>query len=149
VLATWSLLLQGCYESSPIQQGVAPASERLELVLNDKGRAALGDRLGPGVAKVEGMVVKQDSASYTMSVFHVTQIDGSSSTWTGQEVAIGTDGTIGFQMRRLNKTRTTLLTGGIVVGVVAIFAKSLNLLGGSADNPPGQGPPGPQMSRHR
>jgi hypothetical protein len=148
VLATWSLLLQGCYESSPIQQGVAPASQRLELTLNDKGRAAVGDRLGPGVARVEGMVVKQDSGSYTMSVFHVTQIDGSSSTWTGQEVAIATDGTIGFQIRKLNKTRTTLLTGGIVVGIVAIFAKTLNL-GGSADNAPGQGPPGPQQQRHR
>ena len=47
VVAAWSVSLQGCYESLPIQQGAAPEVGRVELVLNDLGRAALAERMGP------------------------------------------------------------------------------------------------------
>jgi hypothetical protein len=143
LLAAWSLLLQGCYESLPLQQETPPTAQRVELVLNDRGRAAVADKLGVAVDKVEGTVVGEDADSYTMSVFRVSTLTGSGSTWTGQQVAIAKDGTTGFQVRRLNKTRTALLAGGVVVGLVGIFAKSLNLGGASAEVPPTD-TPGPQ-----
>jgi hypothetical protein len=116
---------------------------RVELVLNDAGRAAMADKLGAAVDKVEGTVVGEDAGSYTMSVFHVSTLTGPGSTFTGQQVVIAKDGTTGFQVRRLNKTRTALLAGGVVVGLVGIFAKSLNL-GGSASEAPTTELPGPQ-----
>lgn len=141
LLAAWSLLLQGCYESTPLEQGTPPATQRVELVLNDKGRVAVQDKLGPRVDKVEGMVVSESESSYTMSVYHVSQLSGVGSTFSGQQVAIDKDGTTGFQLRRINKTRTVLLAGGVVVGVVAIFGKTLNIGGGGADTPPAEVPP--------
>src|SRR5579862_2117996 len=141
LLAAWSLVLQACYESTPLQQGTPPATQRVELVLNDKGRAAVQEKLGPAVDKVEGLVVSEDDASYTMSVFHVSQLTGPGSTFSGQQVVIGKDGTTGFQLRRLNKTRTVLLAGGVVAGVVVIFGKSLNIGGGGQDNPSTEPPP--------
>src|SRR5579862_7119600 len=127
LLAAWSLVLQACYESTPLQQGTPPATQRVKL--------------GPAVDKVEGLVVSEDDASYTMSVFHVSQLTGPGSTFSGQQVVIGKDGTTGFQLRRLNKTRTVLLAGGVVAGVVVIFGKSLNIGGGGQDNPSTEPPP--------
>ena len=143
LLAAWSLLLQGCYESLPLQRGTPSAAQRVELVLNDRGRAAVADKLGAAVDKIEGTVVGEDANSYTMSVFHVSTLSGPGSTWTGQQVAIAKDGTTGFQVRRLNKSRTALLAGGVVVGLVGIFAKSLNL-GGPGAEPSPTDTPGPQ-----
>src|SRR3990172_10027748 len=87
LLAACGLWLQGCYLSLPLQQGAAPTGVRMELVLNDRGRAALSDRLGTAAEKVEGNVLGQDDSSYTMAVFHVRQVNGNSSSWTGERVA--------------------------------------------------------------
>jgi len=149
LLATCSLLLQGCYESLPLQQGVAPSTARVEFQLNDAGRIALGDKLGANVLKVEGTVLQQDNSSYQMSVFRVTHFDGSSAAWTGERVSVAKEHTVGYSVRRLNKVRTALLVGGVVVGIAAIFAKSLGLVGGSDPGPGDTGPPPPSRSRAR
>jgi hypothetical protein len=136
VLAAWALLLQGCYESLPLQQAPPPAGVRVELVLNDQGRAALSDKLGTAVDKVEGLLVSQEGESYTMEVYQVLQMNGNSSTWNGERVTVAKAHAAGFQIRRLSRTRTTLLAGGITAAAMAVFfGHSLFGFGGSPTEP--------------
>jgi hypothetical protein len=125
-LAAFALLLQGCYESLPLQQGIAPIGKQVEFLLNDAGRVALAPKLGASVEKVRGNVIAVDGESYTMTVTHVLQFGGGSATWNGEKVVVLKEHTVGFQVRQLDKTRSALLAGVVVVGIGALFfGKSL------------------------
>ncbi len=126
------MLLQGCYETLPLQQGPPPTVETVQLTLNDKGRVTVADKLGTGVSKVEGTIRSQDAQSYSLAVSHVWQQNGSTSTWNGELVSIAKDATDGYQIRRYNKTRTLALVGAITVAVVVFFL-STKLIGGGTD----------------
>ena len=120
-LSTLALLLQGCYETLPLQQGPPPATVSLQLVLNDKGRVAVSDRLGSAVDRVEGMLTAQNSDSYTLAVSEVYQIGGNSSKWNGESVTIGKDWTDGYRIHRFNQTRTIGLAVALSAAFVAII----------------------------
>jgi hypothetical protein len=135
-------MLQACYTSLPIEAGPAPTAQRVVLSLNDQGRAALSQQLGTAVDKIEGEVLSENSDGYTVSVFHVTQMNGNSATWNGEHVTLAKSQVSGFQLRRLNRTRTVLLAAGVTVGVVALFF-GRSLLGfGSSDDTGSTGPGG-------
>src|ERR1035438_8802079 len=74
-LSTLALLLQGCYETLPLQQGPPPTSVTVRLALNDKGRVAVADELGSAVDQLEGVVTAQNSDSYTIAVSQVYQLN--------------------------------------------------------------------------
>ena len=131
--AAWTVLLQGCYESLPMQQGVAPETGRVVLVLNDQGRAAHSERLGPMMEKIEGQLVSQQADSYTLSVVRVTQLNGTSAIWNGEQVTLLKVHTVGYQVRRLNVARTVSLT--LVVAAVTVFGLfGKALAGGGTDD---------------
>ena len=145
--AAGSLLLQGCYESLPVQHGAPPATTRVEFLLNDQGRAALSQKLGPAVQKIEGELVDAKDSLYMVSVFRVTGFDGNSAAWTGERVALGKDHVDGYQVRRLNKTRSALVAVGVVAAVVSFFVGRSLLGGGSEQKPPGPDPQPSSSSR--
>lgn len=147
VVAAWSVALQGCYESLPVQQGVAPTVGRIELVLNDQGRAALAERLGPIVEKVEGQLVSQDANGYTISVVSVSQLKGGIAHWNGEQVTVRSDQMIGFQVRQLNKVKTIGLAAVVTVGAVIVFFGKSLLGGGTDDKTPTPGGGEPTLIR--
>ena len=91
------MLLQGCYETLPLQQGSAPATVTVQLVMNDKGRLAVSDKLGASVEKVEGMITAQNADSYTISITDVYQLNGNATKWEHESVTIAKDGVDGYQ----------------------------------------------------
>ena len=148
-LATFALLLQGCYESLPLQQGAAPTDTQIEFVLNDAGRVALAPKLGAAVEKVRGNITAVDGESYTMAVTQVLQYGGASATWNSEKVVVLKGHTVGFQVRQLDKTRSTLLAGVVIVGIVALFfGKSLFGSGADTADPIGTGGQGLTGSLH-
>ena len=142
MVAAWSVSLQGCYESLPLRQGVAPETGRVELVLNDQGRAALVERLGPMIEKVEGQMLSQGPDSYTVSVVRVSQLNGNSASWNGEQVTVRKEYTVGYQVRQLSTVRSVGLAAVFVAAVVLVFKKAL--IGGGVDDksaPTGGGEP--------
>jgi hypothetical protein len=121
MLSTLAILLQGCYETLPLQQGPPPPVDTVQLLLNDKGRVAVGDKMGSGVAKVEGTVQQQSADSYTLAVTHVYMLNGTDATWNGELVTIAKDATDGYRIHRYNKSRTLALAGAITVAAVVFF----------------------------
>ena len=135
-----AVLLQGCYETLPLQEGAPPETAGVQLVLNDKGREEVSTMLGGAVDKVEGTLIAQNSASYTLAVSQVYTLGGSSSKWAGENVTIAKEGTMGYQIHRFNSTRTVILAAVITAAAVA-FVLGAGLIGsgvGSQSGPSSQ-----------
>ena len=143
-LCAFTLSLQiGCYTYQPLQTSVPATGDRIAVVLNDRGRFALGDRLGASVDRVEGLLVGGDSASVSLMVYGTTDLRGSSSTWTGERVQVPKDAITGYQGRQFSKRRTYLLVGSMVAAVVAsVLMTNLNVFGGLTHADPGGGTTG-------
>ena len=144
-LCIGSLALQiGCYSYLPVQSQAPNPLERVSVTVNDRGRVLLGDRVGAGTNRIEGRIVRTDSAVVVLSVSRVIDINGNDSHWLGEEVSIPRDGILGFQARPISKPRTFVLVAAIVGGIIAI-ALSLSLaVGGSIpDGTTGDGQTGP------
>jgi hypothetical protein len=132
------LLLQGCYETLPLQQGSAPATVSVQLVMNDKGRLAIADKLGASVDRVEGVVTAQNADSYTLAVTQVYQVNGNSAKWENEPVTIAKDGVDGFRIHRFNQARTVVLATAVTVAlVVFIVTAGIKASGSSAQSGPG------------
>jgi len=116
-----------------MQQGVAPDTGRVELVLNDQGRAALSERLGTMVEKVEGHVLSQRADAYTISVVRVHQLNGSSALWNGEQVTVLKEHTVGYQVRRLHVAKTVGLAAAVTALTVYVFFGK-QLIGGGTDD---------------
>jgi hypothetical protein len=134
------MLLQGCYETLPLQQGSAPATVSVQLVMNDKGRLAIADKLGTSVDRVEGMVTSQNADSYTLAVTQVYQLNGSSAKWENEPVTISKDGVDGYRIHRFNQTRTVILATAVTVAlVVFVLTAGIKASGAAGQSGPGGG----------
>jgi hypothetical protein len=134
------LLLQfGCYTYVPARSQPEPGS-RVTLQISDQGRVALGERVGSGVTRIEGILVGSQDGDYVMRVYEVGSLNGNSH-WAGERVDVRQEHVVGIQERHFSKSRTALAVGASVAGVL-IFAITRGLLtrGGSSIDP-GGGPP--------
>ncbi len=140
-LCAATLVLQmGCYTYKPLQTGVPATGQRIAVVLNDRGRSLLGDRLGSSIDKVDGLLVEDDGASVSLEVYRTMDLRGNAATWTGERVQVPRDGITGYQERQFSKRRTYLLVG-TVVGVIAATALAVkfDLFSGFVRDDPGSG----------
>lgn len=142
------MLLQGCYETLPLQQGSAPATVTVQLVMNDKGRLAVSDKLGASVEKVEGMITAQNADSYTISITDVYQLNGNATKWEHESVTIAKDGVDGYRIHRFNQARTVVLATAVTVALVAfVLTAGIKATGSAASSGPG-GNPGQNSPSH-
>ncbi len=132
-------LATGCYVHSPVVEPPVPGSQ-LILDLNDRGRVALGDSLGPSVNRIEGLFRSHSDSAYFLGVTSVRYLSGQSNNWTGEPLLVRKNLIERAQQRRFSRGRTAFLTSAITASVVA-FAVSRNLFGlGGPQREPGNGP---------
>jgi hypothetical protein len=142
--ALWAaaLALQvGCYSYQPVQSAPPAQPQReIGIVINDRGRTLLGERVGPLVERIDGRIDKRENGIVTMSVFRVTDVRGQASTWTGEQVAIPEEAILGYRPKKISKFKTALLVGALALAVVLTLGTSLDFFGVPTDAPPGDGP---------
>lgn len=143
-LCAVSLFLQvGCYTYEPLQTSLPSTGRRMAVVINDRGRLSLGEKLGASVDRVDGMLVGVDSMSVTLDVYGTTDLRGNSSTWSGERLLVPKDAITGYRERHFSKRRTYILVGTMVGAVLAsALMVNLNLFGGFPKDDPGGGPSG-------
>jgi hypothetical protein len=130
----------GCYTYVPVASA-PPSGSVLSLQLNDTGRVALGQTLGPTVEKIEGAVESSSDSEYVLRMQSVTFFNGQKSGWTGERVAVGKRFVMNTERREFSSSKTTL---AVVVGVGAVvaFMATRGLLGsGNPDTDSGGGGP--------
>ena len=110
--------------------------QSVSVELNDRGRLMMSDRLGEAVLRVEGMLVDSSETAVVLGVARTVQMQGSSVVWTGEQVAIPREGVRHFQRRQFSKSRTLMLTVGVVLVLGAVIG-GLSVLGvDGGRNPP-------------
>lgn len=117
-------LAAGCYDYVQVETA-PPAGRRVALEISDKGRVALGERFGPGLAEIEGTLLESRGSEYVLEVRRVAQIGGSSADWSGEETHVSRDFVGSVRKRELSKWRTGLLVAGVAGGVIALTARGL------------------------
>jgi hypothetical protein len=136
---TLSLALQtGCYSYLPMQSAPPPEpNPTVALMISDRGRTLIGERVGNLVEQIEGRVVRRDSSQITMQVFKVVDVRGNHSTWTGEQVVIPNEAIMGYRARKFSKLKTALLVGAGVVALVLTLGRSLDIFGVPVEGAPG------------
>lgn len=126
-LSAVALVLQvGCYSYLPLQTSVPATGRRIAVVLNDRGRALVGDRLGPAIDKVDGLLVEGSAEQVTIEVYRTLDLRGGPASWTGERVQIPRDGISGYQERQFDR-RKTIIVSAALVGAVAASMLLVNL----------------------
>jgi len=129
-----------CYQYTPIRSTPAVGS-RVALEINDDGRVALRDQLGPGIVRLEGRVSAVEGDAMVLQASSVTQIRGQAIAVDTVSVRVSQGYVERMDERRLSRARTWMVIGG-AIAIVASFVVSKGGFGRSTppENPPG-GPP--------
>lgn len=141
-LCAVTLSLQiGCYTFQPLQTSVPATGTRIAVMINDRGRVALSDRLGSAVDKIDGLLVGVDSMNVTLEVYGTTDMRGTHASWTGERIQVPKDAITGYQERQFSRRRTYILVGTMVGVVLAtMLMVNLNVFGGLSHSDPGTVP---------
>jgi hypothetical protein len=136
VLATW-----GCYSYTPPAALVPVPGTHVALVLSDVGRVGMAPAIGPGVARMEGVLLPSSDSSYELQVSDVYGINGSHNPWTAETVAVRRDYVSNTLERRISRPRTYLTVVGASAAFVSfVLTRTLFGIGGSgSDNGNGGG----------
>ena len=133
-------VLNACYVNVPVtREPVGGAVVALQL--NDRGRVAMENVLGPSVDRVEGAVVRGTADEYVLSVSTVATLDGNSSKWTGEQVTLRREFVRLESERRFSRGRTL---AAVTASALAIGAFVLTrTLGGRGSEEPDTKPKPP------
>jgi len=127
-IASTVVWTSGCYSYAIKPVAEISPDATIAADINDAGRVALGGRVGPEVARVEGKVVQRSDSSVQLLVSQVTYLNGNTEAWQGQELSLRAQDLKLVTQRTFSRSRTALFIGAVAVGFVAAIL-SLNFLG--------------------
>ena len=130
VLLARGAALGGCPVNVPMSTPVPPAGHRIVVRLTDRGSVELARHVGPSIGELDGRVVAADERQLTLSLISATTWRGIPSYWAGEEVIVERDFIAGMTERRLSRTRSWILTAGIVTA--ALVAATVGAVGGKS-----------------
>ena len=122
------LVLQGCYTYVPFHGLTVTPGMNISLELNDQGRVAVGERLGPELQRVDGALVEASDTNLVLLVSQVRDINGGTTRWSGEPVRLKQAYTKQIFERRLDKPKTGLFVAG-VTALLGAFILTRNLTG--------------------
>jgi hypothetical protein len=111
----------GCYTTVPVASAPVPG-QVLVMDLNDQGRVALGPSVGPSATRIEGTLDSRTDSAYTVKVASVVYLNGSNNRWTNEPLTIQSNLVREVREKKFSRSRSGLLTAGVVGGVVAFIA---------------------------
>ena len=129
-----------CYQYVPVSGPAPEAGNKVEFLVTDEGRVNLRDQFGPGVDRVEGLLLERNGDQYLLSVSRVRSVGGETAHWTGEQVRIPQLAIARVHEQKFSRKKTLMAVGGAALAAVAFIA-SRSLLGGGNESQPG--PPGP------
>jgi hypothetical protein len=132
-------IVTGCYSARPIRDlnGV-PQGERVVVTLTSGGTDALTQMVGPQVRQLEGELVGAATDSLELRLLRTVREDNRTEPWQRQRVRVARTQVAAVEERRLDRTRSWLMAGAVVAGVV-LLGLIVNAAGGES----GEAPPLP------
>jgi hypothetical protein len=114
-------LCTACYSFVPVVSS-PNVGAHVALEVNDEGRIALREQLGPGVLRLEGRLAAVDNTDLVLDASRVTQIRGLALPVDSMRVRLSQSFVARMDERRLSRTRTWLTVGGAIALVAAFIA---------------------------
>ncbi len=136
MLVAMTMLNAACYKLIPLDSNT-PVGAKVVLVLNDRGRAALADSIGPAVDEVEGTLRSTGDSVYQLDVRAVRYLKTAEQQWSGEHLSIPGVFVSQGSERRLDRKRSWL-AGLAATTALAVAILGVKLIGGSS--PQGEGP---------
>lgn len=121
-------MLTGCYTLQPVSSASLQAGTKVAFDVNDVGRVGLGGLVGPGVGRIDGLLLGRENGEYLLAVSGVQTLRGGVQVWSGERVGIKSEYVGTVYERRFHRGRTTAL-GVAVVGGLAAVVVTRDLLG--------------------
>lgn len=142
-IASTVVSVSGCYTYAARSTSDIKPNLYISAEINDAGRVALGQRVGPEVMRMDGQVVEQTDSSVQLMVSKVTYLNGFSDTWQGQSVSLRTQDIKSVTQRTYSKSRTALLIGAMAAGLIltVLTLSFVGALSGDSSNDKGTSPP--------
>jgi len=134
----------GCYSYVPVRAS-PNVGAYVALEVNDEGRLALREQLGPGVVRLEGKLAAVSGDELVVDASRVTQIRGLPLPLDSMRLRLRQQFIDRVDERRLSRTRTWMVVGG-AVALVTAFAVTK---GFSSRGTPPEEPPGPPPVNNR
>jgi hypothetical protein len=132
--------LAACYSMQSVAAVPAPGST-VVLELNDRARVALGDRIGPSAASIEGIVQTGTDSVYVLRISSVQYLNGQSNRLSGEPVAVDRGFVGQAWQREFSRSRTTSLSLGLAAALFTLVRQAKFFSTGSGPIP-GDPPPG-------
>ena len=130
-----------CYVERPLQTVPPPPTTRIIATVTDSGVVAMSNQIGPGATMIEGIVSAANESSWTLQLLRVDHRDGRTISWNREPVTFPRNALTQPSVKVLDKKRSWLATGGIIIGAI-VLAQTFDLLGSSEDDnteePPAQ-----------
>jgi hypothetical protein len=141
------LQLAGCYQYVPVRGTELPIGSRVTVSVNDRGRIALAEPVGPGVRRIQGLLLANTDSAMAVSVSSVQYYDlAVPAVWAGERVELAPDHIAEVREWRLSRTRTWLAAGLLALGAAALTLVTISGLGG---DDPGDRPTDPNGGTHQ
>jgi hypothetical protein len=131
----------GCYSYRTIPAETANPGTEVALLVNDAGRVALGERIGPGALRIAGRVAEHSDSGFVVQVSEISYVDNRRAKWGGEPVLVPVQYVGGVTEKRFNKGRTWL-TAGIASAALLAIALGADLIGGGSGAGDTKVPPG-------
>jgi len=131
-----SPLAMGCFSLQPVDRLAPTVGAEVALDLNDSGRAALAQKLGPEVAQVHGHLLRRDGDEDLIAVTSTEFVHGGVRPWPGDTVRVRSDYTSRYYENRVSTSRS-LIAGGTIAATVAILTSRALTTTPMADGPDG------------
>ena len=139
LVAALHLLCSACFAYTPVQT-TPRAGAQVALEVTDEGRVALRDKIGPGVVRLEGTLAGVEGDALLVDASAVRQVRGYISDLGGVRVTLPRQFVTRIDERRLSRSRTMLVVGGVVAIVAGFFAVKISGRSTPGDEDPGGGP---------
>ena len=119
-LAPVLCVLCACYESVPIELARVQPGTKIRISLTDAGADSLARYLGPGVETIDGKLISTSETGVSLSVTSVAMRSGQDQFWKGETVVIPRYSLGTVLARKVNKPKSLLLGGVIVVALASL-----------------------------
>lgn len=134
--------VNGCYTYRTAAASRVEPGSNVSFRITDEGRVGLGQRIGPGVLRVNGTVTNASDSLYVIRVASIEFINAGTERWSGEEVRLPSDYVGAVSTRELSRKRAWL-AGGVIAAAIAIGVSLVTLVGGGTDRGSDKPPPDP------
>lgn len=135
----------GCYTYVPTTTAPTAGAD-VSVVLTDRGRVALGDRVGTEMDQLHGRLVSSTDSSVVVSMSESVTLRGISAKWTDELVTLNRDSFGSIRTKTFSRGRTTVTAAGIGAAAAILIVSGAVNTGGSKviqdDSKPPIPPPG-------